>query len=161
MIKARHKARIVALQGLYQLDIQQIPSDANIADLIQPLFNENALNESAGQYACELIAGAWQNREKFDQMITGVSDHWDISRMAVVDRNILRMALFELTAKPDVPPRVAIDEAIEIGREFGAAETPHFINGVLDAIWKQNPDFKNQPAASDSETQKNQDNTEE
>jgi len=59
--------------------------------------------------------------------------------MAVVDRNILRLALYELLDQPDVPARVVIDEAIELGREFGDAETPHFINGVLDAIWKHHP----------------------
>ena len=73
--------------------------------------------------------------------------------MAVVDRNILRLALYELTAQPDVPPRVVIDEAIEIGREFGAAETPQFINGVLDAIWKQHPDFQSFRSTSNSATE--------
>ena len=72
-------------------------------------------------------------------MISEVSDHWEVSRMAVVDRNILRMAIYELVERPDVPARVVIDEAIEIAREFGDAETPQFINGVLDAVWKKHP----------------------
>jgi transcription antitermination factor NusB len=72
-------------------------------------------------------------------MISEITDHWEVSRMAVVDRNVLRLALYELIEQPDVPARVVIDEAIEIGREFGDAETPQFVNGVLDAVWKKHP----------------------
>jgi N utilization substance protein B len=72
-------------------------------------------------------------------MIASASEHWDVARMGVVDRNILRLALFEMTERPEVPVRVVIDEAIEIGREFGDAETSSFINGVLDALWKNHP----------------------
>ena len=72
-------------------------------------------------------------------MLASAASHWDVSRMAVVDRNILRLALYELIEQPEVPARVVIDQAIELGREFGAADTPQFINGVLDAVWKQDP----------------------
>jgi len=142
MKHAKHQARILALQGLYQLDIQQMPSDTSIQQVIDPLTKETEFAEKAIRYAMTLTRGAWINQERFDEVIAGVSDHWKISRMAVVDRNILRMALYELTEQPDIPPRVTIDEAIEIGREFGSAETPQFINGVLDAIWKKHPDIK-------------------
>ena len=136
MTRQRHKARIVALQGLYQLDMQRTASDADIGDMIAPILVEAELSGDAADYARELAAGTWAKHERYDQMIAGVADHWDISRMAVVDRNTIRLALYELVEQPDVPARVVIDEAIEIGREFGSAETPHFINGVLDAIWK-------------------------
>jgi len=132
----------VALQGLYQLDIQRQGVDGDMAALIAPLLAEAELAGEAADYARQLTAGAWAGAERYDQIIGGASDHWDVSRMAVVDRNILRLALYELTAQPGVPVRVVIDEAIELGREFGAAETPQFINGVLDAIWKRDPTCK-------------------
>jgi len=129
----------VALQGLYQLDMQRQPVDADMSALIAPLLAEAELEGEAADHAQRLTAGAWLGSERYDEIIGGASDHWDVSRMAVVDRNILRLALYELTEQPDVPVRVVIDEAIELGREFGAAETPQFINGVLDAIWKRDP----------------------
>lgn len=127
----------MALQGLYQLDIQQMPPDADAATLLAPLLSEAEVSGEAADYARRLVAGTWGKRAHFDDLLASVSDHWDVGRMAVVDRNILRLALYELFEQPDVPPRVVMDEAIEIGREFGSAETPQFINGVLDAIWKQ------------------------
>ena len=94
-------------------------------------------------------------------MIAGVSDHWDVSRMGVVDRNILRPALYELVEQPDVPVRVVIDEAIEIGREFGEAQTPQFINGVLDAIWKREPACRATRGEPDSKVAPSEHGTEE
>ncbi|HOW72718.1 MAG TPA: transcription antitermination factor NusB [Phycisphaerae bacterium] len=135
----RYQARTIALQGLYQLDIQRLPDDQPVTDLLAPLLVEAALDGGAAEYARELTGGAWATHARYDQMITEAGSHWDVSRMAVVDRNILRLALYELIEKPDVPARVIIDQAVELGREFGAAETPQFINGVLDAIWKRNP----------------------
>jgi len=139
MKRSRHQARILALQGLYQLDIQQAPPDADVPELIAPLLAEASLPTEAADYARRLTAGAWTHRQRYDQMIACVSDHWEVGRMAVVDRNILRLALHEIIEQPEVPVRVVIDEAIEIGREFGETQTPQFINGVLDAIWKQHP----------------------
>ncbi len=137
--KPRHLARVVSLQSLYQLDVQKLPTSAATATIVDPVAREAELSPEGTDYARRLTAGAWSTHERFDQMIAGVSAHWDVARMAVVDRNILRLALYELIEQPDVPARVVIDEAIELGREFGDAETPQFINGVLDAIWKTHP----------------------
>ena len=139
MKQSRHQARTLALQGLYQLDIQRAPSDADTANCLLPMLQEAGASNEAADYARQVIAGAWGNREQYDRMISEVSDHWEVSRMAVVDRNVLRMAIYELVERPDVPVRVVIDEAIEVAREFGDAETPQFINGVLDAVWKKHP----------------------
>lgn len=139
MKKNRHLARTAALQGLYQLDIQRIASDADVTVLLRPVLEEAALTSEAEAYASEVAAGAWAKRDDYDRMISEVTDHWQVSRMAVVDRNILRLAIYELVERPDVPARVVIDEAVEIGREFGDAETPQFVNGVLDAVWKKHP----------------------
>ncbi len=139
MSRARHQARTVALQGLYQLDVQRAAIDGQIAETVAPLVAEAELAPEAAEYARRLTAGAWAAHERYDEMIAGVSTHWDVSRMNIVDRNILRLALYEILEQPDVPVRVIIDEAIELGREFGEAETPQFTNGVLDAIWKNHP----------------------
>jgi N utilization substance protein B len=130
---------MVALQGLYELDIQRSPADADMGAVLAPWLAEADLQGEPADYARQLLSGAWAHHERYDQMIAGASDHWDVARMAVVDRNILRLGLYELIERPDVPARVVIDEAIELGRTFGSAETPPFINGVLDAIWKRDP----------------------
>lgn len=139
MKRARHLARKAALQALYQLDVQRAPSDSLIDEAVSSVIAATETPVEATEYGRVLTAGVWAQRERYDQIIAGASDHWEVSRMAVVDRNILRLALYELIERQDVPPRVVIDEAVEIGREFGDAETPQFINGVLDAIWKNDP----------------------
>jgi len=130
---------MVALQGLYELDMQRDVPAEDIPAMVTPLLNEAGLEGEPADYARQLVTGAWADHDRYDRMIGEASDHWDVSRMAVVDRNILRLGLYELIERPDVPARVVIDEAIELGRAFGAAETPQFINGVLDAIWKRDP----------------------
>ena len=130
---------MVALQGLYELDMQRDLKPEEIPAMMTPLLAEAGMQGEAADYARQLVAGAWPNHERYDQMIAGASDHWDVARMAVVDRNILRLGLYELIERPDVPARVVIDEAIELGRTFGSAETTQFVNGVLDAIWKRDP----------------------
>ncbi len=121
------------------MDIQRVPTDADVTGWLGPVLDEMNVTGEAAEYARRLVSSAWAKRDQYDSMISEVTDHWEVSRMAVVDRNVLRLALYELIEQPDVPARVVIDEAIEIGREFGDAETPQFVNGVLDAIWKKHP----------------------
>jgi N utilization substance protein B len=148
----RQKARRVALQGLYQLDIQRAPADAGTAEMLAHLLAEAGLSGETAEYARRLTTGTWAAAASYDQLISGASRHWDVSRMPAVDRNILRLSLHELIEHPDVPARIIIDEAIEIGREFGSAETPQFINGVLDAIWKTHPKVRIARAAEEEKT---------
>jgi N utilization substance protein B len=150
MKHSRHQARIVALQGLYELDMQRDVPAEDIPAMVTPLFKEAGLPGESADYARQLVAGAWADHDRYDRMIGEASDHWDVSRMAVVDRNILRLGLYELIERPDVPARVVIDEAIELGRTFGTAETPQFINGVLDAIWKRDPACQTARAAREA-----------
>lgn len=142
MKKIRHQGRIIALQGLYQLDIQKSLGDVNIQEVLSnlPVWEDEEKGEvhpEAIAYARQLCRETWTRREKLDELIASVSDHWQVYRMAVVDRNILRLALYELMECLDVPPRVVFDEAIELGREFGTVESSQFINGVLDALGKR------------------------
>jgi transcription antitermination protein NusB len=138
----RQRARRAALQGLYQLDIQRVPADASVAEILAHPLAEAGLEGLAADHARNLAAGTWASSVRYDEMIRDAARHWDVGRMPAVDRNVLRLALHELLDHPNTPARVIIDEAIEIGREYGSAETPQFINGVLDAIWKTHPAMK-------------------
>jgi len=83
------------------------------------------------------VRGSKQQQDKIDQLLAQYAEHWDLERMAVVDRNILRMAVYELLWQPDVPPKAAINEALEIAKKFGTTESSRFINGVLDRILRE------------------------
>lgn len=91
----------------------------------------------ARDYAARLAAGAEERAGEIDRLITAASEHWRPSRMATIDRLILRLAVFEMLHVPDVPAAVAIDEAVELARRFGGEQSTAFVNGVLDAIRKK------------------------
>jgi N utilization substance protein B len=148
----RQRARRAALQGLYQLDIQRQPAEASVHEILGHTLVEAGLEGQAADHARKLAAGTWAASPRYDEMIREAARHWEVGRMPAVDRNVLRLALHELINHPEVPARVIIDEAIEIGREFGSAETPQFVNGVLDAIWKTHPVMKVARAGEEKKT---------
>jgi transcription antitermination factor NusB len=129
-VKKRTRARELALQFLYQLDLcgQEILPEA------KAFFRAEEDDKSAREFAAQLVNGVAAHREELDQVIRSVAQNWDIGRMAVIDRNVLRMAAFELFHCPDVPPKVAINEAIELGKRFSTQNSGAFINGILDKI---------------------------
>lgn len=120
------------MQALCQLEAQ---GDEALADLPAFLEEEGASGETFA-HAARLARDAWTRRALYDEWIARVSAHWRPERMSVVERNVLRIATMEML-EGLVPPKVAMDEAIEIGREFGGAETPRFINGLLDAVYRR------------------------
>ena len=130
----RRKAREVALQFLYQLD-QHGETDpaAHEADF----WARHPVDDETRAFAAALVRGATSRHAEVDQLIAQYTEHWDLDRMAVVDRNILRLAVYELLDRPSVPPKVAINEAIEISKKFGTRESSRFINGVLDRVHKE------------------------
>jgi len=130
----RRKAREIALQFLYQLD-QTGATDP--APFETDFWGRHPVDAEARAFAASLVRGTKAQQEKIDAMITESAEHWDLDRMAVVDRNILRMAVYELLYEPGVPAKVAINEAIEIAKKFGTAESSRFINGVLDRIHRE------------------------
>jgi N utilization substance protein B len=130
----RRKAREVALQFLYQLDQTGAGDPAPFED---DFWRRHPVDEEARAFAASLVRGAKTQQAKIDAIIAECAEHWDLDRMAVVDRNILRMAVFELLYEPTVPGKVAINEAIEIAKKFGTAESSRFINGVLDRIHRE------------------------
>jgi N utilization substance protein B len=130
----RRKAREVALQFLYQLDLSGETGPAASED---EFWSRHPVDPGARLFADELVRGTKENQAKIDALIAQFTEHWDLDRMAVVDRNILREAVYELLWHPEVPAKVAINEAIEIAKKFGTAESSRFINGVLDRIARE------------------------
>ncbi len=126
----RHKARILAMQALCQLDSQgeeYLPTVATfLADHIE--------SGETLSYAHELVELAWREREVVETEIAQHSQGWTMTRMASVDRNVLRVAMAEFDFAK-APPKVIINEAIEIAKEFGSAESGGFVNGILDKVW--------------------------
>ena len=131
----RRKTREVALQFLYQLDLhgERRSRSARGGVLVAPPGRRG----DPRVRATRLVRGTKANQGKIDQIISQFAEHWDLERMAVVDRNILRLAVYELLWTEDVPPKVAINEAIEIAKKFGTKESSRFINGLLDRIHKE------------------------
>ncbi len=89
------------------------------------------------QFARRLVLGAWEQRQLLDRRLAAAAAHWSLSRMTPVDRNVLRLGLHELLEWPETPPQVIINEAIELARRFGDADSPAFVNGVLDAMYRE------------------------
>jgi N utilization substance protein B len=134
MAGKRRKAREIALQFLYLLE-QTGASDP--APYEADFWARHPVDDEARTFASSLVHGTKLQQAQIDKRIAASAEHWDLERMAVVDRNILRLAVYELLFEPDVPGKVAINEAIEIAKKFGTAESSRFINGVLDRIHKE------------------------
>jgi len=130
----RRKAREVALQFLYQLDLQ---GEHDPAAHAAEFWAQHPLDEPARALAEELVRGAKAAQGKVDELIARCTEHWDLDRMAVVDRNILRMAVYELGWRTETPPKVVMNEAVEIAKKFGTRESSRFINGILDRVHRE------------------------
>jgi transcription antitermination protein NusB len=127
---SRRKAREAALQMLYQIDLSGEDPEQAIA-LYQQCLGES---EDADDFALELVRGWAQKRDVVDAKVREVSQHWRLERMARVDRNILRLATFELLGMAAIPAKVTLNEAVELAKRFGDEQSPAFVNGVLDRI---------------------------
>jgi N utilization substance protein B len=130
----RRKAREVALQFLYQLDLQ---GERDPGTQATEFWTRHPLDDDAREFADELVRGTKATQEKIDDVITRFAEHWDLERMAAVDRNILRLAVYELGWRTETPPKVVINEAIEIAKKFGTAESSRFVNGILDRVHRE------------------------
>lgn len=130
----RRKARELALQLLYELDLR---GEDDIGPTADEFWERQRAPEEVRAYADALVRGTKAHQAKIDGLISRFAERWDLERMAVVDRNILRAAIFELMGESDVPPKVAINEALEIARKFSTEESTRFINGVLDRVRRE------------------------
>lgn len=140
-MKKRTRGRELALQLLYQIDLR---GEDVLAQAEELLLDEESDRE-ARNFALHLMRGTHEEREALDEIIRSVAQNWDISRMAVIDRNVLRLATWEMLHSKDVPPKVAINEAIELGKRFSTQNSGAFINGILDKIKSRHVDAKSAP----------------
>ena len=129
----RRQARELALQALFFLDMDKKNPEKDNLEAFCANYQEE-LTESVQPFFMELVQGVLGNKSRIDTLIQKHSKNWKLSRMPAVDRNILRIAAFELLKKEDIPPTVTINEAIEIAKEFGADESGGFVNGILESI---------------------------
>lgn len=132
---SRRKARESAMQMLYQYDVARPPID----ELLETYWSELRPNvdEDVRRFATSLVVGTIAHLETIDRLLASRAEHWRVERMATVDRNILRLAVYELLYETETPKVVIINEAIEIARRYSTYEATQFINGLLDAIRKQ------------------------
>jgi transcription antitermination protein NusB len=134
---ARHRSRKRALQVLFEWDMRHEPIEGAISHYYDTLYSEESEKKpKPDKFMEELARGTVANAEQIDHEIEGKSEHWRLERMPVVDRNILRLAIYELRQQA-VPAPVIIDEALELARQFSNDESISFINGVLDAVHRQ------------------------
>ena len=129
-MRRRTKAREVALQFLYQLDLRGECVVEDLSEFLQGSTKDRDVQE----FSLRLITGTKDLRPELDEMLTKVARNWDLRRMATIDRNVLRMAIFELLYCDDIPPKVSINEAIDLGKKFSTVNSGAFINGILDRV---------------------------
>ncbi|HLU40328.1 MAG TPA: transcription antitermination factor NusB [Planctomycetota bacterium] len=148
-MRRRTKAREYAVQFLYHLDLRGPDALEEMTRFLDAAEAEAEMGEDEGaqparrglrrdrelrEFALRLIQGTHAHRAEVDKILAAVTRNWDLHRMAAIDRNILRMAIYELMYCPDIPPKVTINEAIELGKRFSTANSGSFINGILDRV---------------------------
>jgi len=129
-MKVRRRARAAVLQALYELDF----TDHEAKSTIAARFEERPLPEAAQDFARSLAIGVQAYRIYLDSVVGELAPEWPIEQIAAVDRNVLRIAIYELLFEPDIPPKVAINEAVELAKMFGGESSPRFVNGVLGSL---------------------------
>jgi N utilization substance protein B len=128
-VGARRKGRELALQMLYQWDVGREP----VESVVESSSELQSAGDAAREFASRLVEGTVDRVEEIDRILIETSEHWRLGRMSTVDRNVLRLAVYELLAK-ETPPGVVINEALEVAKRFSSPESAAFVNGVLDAV---------------------------
>ena len=126
----RHKARELALMILYELDFRP----ARAESVLEEFWRGHVVPPDVRTFSESLVRGAMEHTSELDELIQSNAAHWSLARIAPVERNILRLAAFELLYRDDIPERVAINEAIELAKTYGSEESGAFVNGILDQI---------------------------
>ncbi len=132
-VDRRTRARELAMQAIYQLDVQ----GCDLLKCLGEFFMENDPDDLVHKLALDWTKGTWENLPQCDELIVTSTIKWELSRISSVDRSILRLAAYQLKFCPNIPPKVIINEAIELAKKFSTAQSPAFVNGVLDAILKK------------------------
>ena len=132
---ARRTGRERALQALYQLEMAEGTSSSEaLASAWSASSEEGKPDPDAVKFAQELVEGVRANQAEIDELIEKHSHNWRLDRMSRIDRNVLRLGVFELKYRPDIPKKVSINEAVELGKNFGTEESSAFVNGLLDRV---------------------------
>ena len=129
----RRRARELAIQVLFHMGFN--PGDPG--ESFDRVCESFAPPKESRPYSREVVVGVWENKAELDGLIRRSSKNWRVERMSRVDRNILRIAIYEVLYRKDVPPKVSIDEAVDLGKRYGTEESSAFINGILDHIYNQ------------------------
>jgi transcription antitermination protein NusB len=137
-MKPRTRARSLALQVLYEVDIANHPP----ADIYKLRLEDNPLPDDLSDFARQIIFGVLPLTSTLDEIIASYAPEWPLDQIAAIDRNILRMALWEFAVYHDTPIKVAINEAVELAKQFGSDSAPRFINGVLGALADHQPEIQ-------------------
>ncbi len=125
----RSRAREVALQALFQEDLNPRDSRDQLAPFVEARLNEDELRE----FATSLVLGVMRNQDELDTLLESKANNWSLARMAATDRNVLRLGAYEIRYA-DTPERVAINEAVELAKRFGSKQSSQFVNGILDKL---------------------------
>jgi len=133
---SRRRSREHALQILYQWDMRKQPVDESIQAFYGTLYSEEGPDPALDAFSEQLVRGTVEKAAEIDALISGHAEHWRMERMPAVDRNILRLAIYEMR-NTETPAAVVIDEALELARRFSTEESVHFVNGVLDAVHRE------------------------
>jgi len=137
-MKSRTKARAVALQALYEYDLTQ----HFVGDILSNRFNEEELDEKMKRFSQEIVMGILPFIEQLDHIIANYAPEWPLEQVASIDRNIIRIALWEFAVKKCSPIKVAINEAVELAKMYGSDSTPRFVNGVLGSLVAKYEDYR-------------------
>ena len=129
-MRKRTRARELALQILYQIDLRGPATPEELEEMLR----DSGKPDDVLDFARVLVRGTLERMEETDSRITEAAEHWDIRRMAVIDRNVLRMAVYEMLDREDIPAKVTINEAIELGKKYSTENSGGFVNGILDRI---------------------------
>jgi N utilization substance protein B len=129
----RRSGREAAVQFLYQYDTHK---PGALYPALAAFWKQSEEKKAVCDFAADLVRGVIEKLPEIDQKLRGLADNWDFERLAVVDRNILRLAIYEMFYRPEIPPVVSINEAIEIAKKFSTAESGKFVNGLLDKVKK-------------------------
>lgn len=136
----RHLLRTIALQSLFEWDFNQ--RQGNMADIFDGVKNEFASGTEDVEFAQKLIDGVLANIDKLDEIIVKHAPEWPIEQITIIDRNVLRLGIYEMMFLKETPAKVAINESVEMGKRFGGDSSGKFVNGVLGALFKEDPSLQ-------------------
>jgi len=147
-MRIRHQARVAALQALYEIDCAGHPAGI----VIERRLVESGLPEPGAEFARRLAQAVSSNHERLDELIRRYAPEWPVEQIAIIDRNILRMAIYEIMMSDETPIKVAINEAVELAKQFGSESSGRFVNGVLGTLVAKEPLARERPPKGTHET---------